>query len=259
MQIELLKPGTITDEEHSQRFAPSEDGLSDLVSSICQEGLLQPIGVKKHDGHYAVVFGHRRFEACKRAGLHEIPCIILEGDESQLRKKTFTENFFREDLSPVELAVAIATEIKEQRMTIEQVAQGFKRTVDWVRRQVAICQWPEDVLEQVHAGKLSIAAAANLAGISEEFYRKMLVAQAADNGATARTTAAWLQAWQAMLPPEVAMQQGPVAEGQNYTPLIPQTMCIACHSMYPTDELCYVAICIHCSKIIRDAAESEQH
>ena len=258
MQIEQLSPGIITDEEHSQRFAPSEDGLSDLVSSICQEGLLQPIGVKRADGHYIVVFGHRRFEACKRAGLHEIPCIVLEGDESQLRKKTFTENFFREDLSPVELAVAIATEIKEKRMTIEQVAQGFKRSIDWVRRQIAICQWPEDVLEQVHAGKLSIAAASNLACITEDYYRRMLVQQAADNGATARTTAAWLQAWQAMLPPAIAMQQEQIPPGESVQPLIPQTICAACHSPFRTDQLCYLAICISCTKIIRDAAESGQ-
>jgi ParB family chromosome partitioning protein len=259
MQIEYLPVGTITDDKHSQRFEMNDEDLSELVSSISTEGLQEPIGVRRDDDHWCVVYGHRRLEACKRLGWEKVPCIIQEGSESQLRKKTFAENFFRKNLTPVEQAVAIADEIKCERMTVEQVADVFKRKPDWVRRQLAICGWPEDVLDAVHAGRLSVAAAENLAMITEDNYRKLLVSQAADNGATARTTAAWLQAWRSMLPPEKAIEQEPMPPGESARPLVPQTLCAACLNTFRTDGLSYLPICLNCARIIRDAAASTEN
>ena len=138
-------------------------------------------------------------------------------------------------------------------MSIEQMAAGFGRSGDWVRRQIGICGWPEDVLEGVHTGKLSIAAASNLAVITEDHYRRMLVGQAVENGATARTTAAWLQAWRAMLPLEVAVEQPPVDGGQAVVPMVPQGPCLVCHNVYRVDELSHVPVCMHCVKVISQA------
>jgi ParB family chromosome partitioning protein len=248
MRIEEIQVGKITDKEHNQRFEANEEDLSGLVSSISSDGLIEPIGVKEFEDGFAVVFGHKRLEACKRAGLEKVPCVLLEGNESQMRKLTFVENFFRSDLSPVELAVAIADEVKEERMTIQQLAFGFKKSVDWVRRQLAICGWPEEVLEGIHVGKISVAAASNLACITEDHYRQMLVRTACDNGVTARTTAAWLQAWRSMLPPAEAVKAEPVDGDAPATAMVPQAPCLVCHNVYRTDELCHVPLCSHCIK-----------
>lgn len=257
MKIQEVPVGLITAEEHSQRLEINEEKLSELVSSISSEGLLQPLSVRKNGEQYIIVFGHRRFEACKRLGFATVPCIMAEGDEASIRSKTFNENFFREDLTAVELAAAIATEVQEERMTVDQLAFGFKKTTDWVRRQIAICGWPQDVLEGIHTGRLSIAAASNLAVITEENYRKMLVGQAVDNGATARTTAAWLQAWRSMLPMEEAIEQQPVEAGETATPMVPQAPCLACHNIYRVDELSHVPICRFCIKIIAESGQKE--
>jgi ParB family chromosome partitioning protein len=257
MKVQDIPVGLITAEEHSQRLEINEERLQELVSSISSEGLLQPLSVRQDGEQFMIVFGHRRFEACKRLGHEMVPCIVATGDEASIRSKTFNENFFREDLTAVELAVAIADEVKSERMTIDQLAFGFKKTTDWVRRQIAICSWPEDVLEGIHTGRLSIAAASNLSVITEENYRKMLVSQAVENGATARTTAAWLQAWRSMLPMAEAIEQPPVEAGESAAPMVPQAPCLACHKVYRVDELSHVPLCRFCIKAIAEAGQQE--
>ena len=236
--------------EHEQRFDDVDDEISELAGSIQRLGLLDPLCVVETGDGYLLIAGHRRMEACKRIGLEVVPCLVAVGDEATKREITFAENFFRKNLTPIEQAVAIATEVKEKRMTVEQLAAGFRKTTEWIRRQIAICGWPEDVLEGIHTGKLSIAAAANLACITEDYYRKMLVRQACENGATARTTSAWLQAWRSMLPPSEAIKQEPEDPDAPAMPMVPQAPCLVCHDVFRVDELSHVPLCSHCIKIL---------
>ncbi len=255
MDLHQIEVSKIRSDKRSQRIEMDEEEMSGMVASIRDEGLNQPIKVTESDDGYDVVFGHRRLEACKRLGWHEIPALIATGDEAQIRKQTFSENFFRLDLSAIELAVAIADEYKMERMTIEQLAKGFQKSTDWVRKQIAICGWPPDVIEGVHVGGLSVAAASNLALITEDFYRESLVGQAVENGATARTTSAWLQAWRSMLPLAEAIVQEPVDGESPIVPMVPQAPCLACHNVYRTDELSHVPLCASCIRVISTAGQ----
>lgn len=241
--------------EHEQRFEDEDPEISELSQSIQRVGLIDPLCVTESGDGYLLIAGHRRLEACKRIGIEIVECLVKKGNEATRREITFAENFFRKDLTPIELAAAIATEVKDNRMTIEQLAAGFRKTTEWVRRQMAIVGWPEDVLDVIHSGKLSIAAASNLACITEEHYRKMLVRQAAENGATARTTSAWLQAWRAMLPPEEAVQQEPDDPDAPPVPLVPQGPCLVCHNIFRVDELSHVPLCSQCIKHLSTAMQ----
>jgi len=255
MDLQLIETCKIKSEDHSQRIAMNEEKMSELVGSIQNDGLLQPITVKCDGDGYTVVFGHRRLEACKRSGWTHIPAFIAQGDEAKLHGLTFSENFFRDDLTAVELAAAIAEEYQSGRMTIERLAQGFRRSTDWVQKQIAICGWPQDVLEGMHTGNLSVAAAANLACITEDFYRKSLVGQAVDNGATARTTSAWLQAWRSMLPLAEATKVEPEPGSPSIQPMVPQAPCLACHDVFRCDQLSHVPLCAACIKLISTAGQ----
>ncbi len=241
--------------EHAQRFEDEDPEIAELGQSIQRLGLLNSLCVAESGDGFLLVAGHRRMEACKRIGLEVVRCLVAVGDEATKREITFAENFFSKDLTPIELAVAIATEVKDQRMTIEQLAAGFRKTKDWVRRQMAIVGWPEDILEGIHSGKISIAAASNLARITEDHYREMLVRQACENGATARVTSAWLQAWFAMLPPKEAMEQEPVDPDAPDMPMVPQGPCLVCHEVFRVDELSHVPLCSICIKTLSTAGQ----
>lgn len=198
-----------------------------------------------------VVAGHRRFEACSRAGLEEIPCQIAKGDDAAMAEITFAENFFRADLSSVEQAVAIAKQYESGDMTVEQLAAGFRRSVDWIKRQVSITQWPDDILEAMHSGKLSAAAASSLAQVDDDSYRTFLLRNAVENGVTAQTTSGWLQAYRASLPGEVAEVLDGEAEGPPLAPAAPQGVCMCCGTVNRVDAMSHVPLCPLCIAYIR--------
>ncbi len=258
-EIKVIPVHKIEVGEHAQRFEDEDPEIAELSESIRRLGLLEPLCVTAHGDGFMLVAGHRRMEACRRIGMEDVQCLVAVGDEATMREITFAENFFSKDLTPVELAAAIATEVKEERMTVDQLAAGFRKTTDWVRRQIAVVGWPEDVLEGIHTGKLSIAAASNLACITEDFYRKSLVQKAVDNGATARTTSSWLQGWKEMYPVEYIGILTKEEEQERQQPAVPQGPCLACHDVFRMDELSHVPLCANCIKVISTAGQVINH
>ncbi len=242
--------------EHAVRAVLTSEHVNDLTSSIARIGIICPIVVQKDGENYTIVFGHRRHRAAQLANLQTIPCIVRNDAASQVKEIAFAENFFRADLSAVEQAAAIKDVIDSGSMTIEQVAAGFHRTDTWVTRQVTMLSWPDDVLAAVHAGWLSVAAASSLSLIEEETYRGFLLRNAEESGATARTTAAWLQAWRSMAPPAEALEAEPVPTGPSVIPAVPQAPCICCSQIHRADALSLVGVCAPCINVMRNAAGS---
>lgn len=230
--------------------------LDELAASILRIGLINPLSVVPDADEFLLIAGHRRLEACKRAHIEKVPCNIVRQESEKAAEITFAENYFRADLTPVELACAIQDCINNEIMTIPQIATGFGRSEHWIMRQLALLQWPEDVLEAIHNEKISVAAASNLALVTDKTYRIFLVRNAVESGATARTTAAWLQAWRSMQPPEEAVKAEPAAAGPHPLPAVPQAPCICCGNIFRTDELSHVPACCQCIKVIREVGIS---
>ena len=236
---------------HEQRLAEDDSELDGLAASIRRLGVLIPLILEKKGDTFQLVSGHRRLLAAIRVGLSTVPCVVKSGVEVDAGEVTFAENFFRKDLSPIELAAALKDCLDNEKMTLKEIAAGFHKSEHWVRRMVAICQWPGDVQEAIHAKAISVSAASNLALVTDESYRVFLLRNAAESGATARTTAAWLQAWQAMQPPEEAIQAQPVQAGPAQVPLVPQGPCLSCAQIFPVNEMSHVPLCGACIMIIR--------
>lgn len=229
------------------------DEVEDLAISIGRIGMINPIIVKKQDEMFVIIAGHRRFAAAKICGLETVPCYIHEGKETETKEITIAENLFRTDLTPVETACMVQDIISNEIMSVEQIAAAMHRSRHWVNNQVDLLAWPGDVLEVVHLAKLSVSAASNLALVTDETYRKYLLRNAVDSGATARTTAAWLQAWRAMAPPEEAVATEPLPLGSTVAPALPQAPCLCCGEVKRTDALATVLMCPMCIGAIRNA------
>ena len=93
-----------------------EDSLQELADSIQQYGILQPLLVKKKDKYYEIIAGERRWRAAKMAGLEEVPVIIREYDDHEIVEIALIENIQREDLSPIEEAMAYQRLMKEHHL-----------------------------------------------------------------------------------------------------------------------------------------------
>lgn len=239
--------------ENLGRLDFEDDEVEDLAVSIGRIGMINPIMVRKKDEMFEIIAGHRRYVAAKKCGLQKIPCFVHEGKETETTEITIAENLFRTDLTPVETACMVHDIINNDIMSLDQVAAAMHRSRRWVQSQIDLLAWPNDVLEIVHQGKLSVSAAANLALIEDTTYREFLTRNAVDSGATARTTAAWLQAWRSMAPPEEALEAQPLSSGSTVAPAVPQAPCLCCGNIQRTDALATVLMCPQCIGAIRNA------
>ncbi len=145
-----------------------ESALDELAASIAARGVIQPIIVRPTTkGKYQLVAGERRWRAAQKAQLHQIPALVRELDEREVMALALIENLQREDLNPIEEARAYQRLSEQEGMTQAEIA----RLVDKSRSHVANIQrllaLPNDVLDLVEAGDLSMGHARALIGHDE--------------------------------------------------------------------------------------------
>lgn len=135
--------------EHQPRTHFENEKIQELAVSIQQNGLLQPIVVRPFHDKYQIVVGERRFRACKLAGLDEIPCLVKDYDEKQTAEAAIVENIQRENLTPIEEALAYQQLLDTQDMTQEQLAKQVGKKQSTIANKLRLLQLPMTVQEAV--------------------------------------------------------------------------------------------------------------
>ena len=105
-----------------------DDSLQELADSVKQYGILQPLIVKKHDKFYEIIAGERRWRAAKLAGLKEVPVLIRDYAENEIVEIALIENIQREDLNPIEEALAYKRLMEEFSLKQDQVAAKVSKS-----------------------------------------------------------------------------------------------------------------------------------
>ena len=150
-------------------FAP--EALSQLADSIGQVGELQPIIVRESAflaGTYEIIAGERRWRAAKMAGLSEIPAVILDGDDLKAAQIAVIENVQREDLNPVEEALAFDALIDRFGLSQDQVAKQVGKSRSAVTNVLRLLDLPDEVLELLKNGDLTAGHARAILGLKDE-------------------------------------------------------------------------------------------
>ncbi|MBQ1229929.1 MAG: ParB/RepB/Spo0J family partition protein [Clostridia bacterium] len=145
------------------------EALEQLADSIAQFGVLQPIIVREStllQGSYEIIAGERRWRAAKMAGLSEIPAVILDGDELKAAQVAVIENVQREDLNPLEEALAYSTLIDRFHLTQDQVAKQVGKSRPAIANMLRLLDLPDEVLELLRQGNLSAGHARALLGLN---------------------------------------------------------------------------------------------
>lgn len=256
MEIVEIQLSKIVVGKHEQRLDMQDPGVSELAASIRRIGIISPLVVVNDGDDVLLIAGHRRLMAARMAGLSVVPCFVRASEKGVDEEVTFAENFFRRDLSPVELACAIKDCMQGGVLTAKELAAGFHRTENWVLSMIELADWPDDILEAIHTEKISVAAAGNLVEVHDKEYRKFLVRQAVDGGASAKATAAWLQQWRSVQTPQEQIQAEPGIGSQMATPVTPLAPCLCCSQTFPVNEMSHVPLCGACIKILSVAGAS---
>ncbi len=134
----------------------NEEDLKDLVASIKQNGILQPVLLRKiEENKYELVYGHRRFEAAKRAGLKEIPAVFRRLSDREVLEIAIIENIQREDLSPIEEANAYYNLNVEFNLTQEEIAQRVGKARATITNKMRLLTLPEEVRQALSENKIT--------------------------------------------------------------------------------------------------------
>lgn len=146
-----------------------ESALAQLAESIKSNGVIQPIIVTRlPNGFYSIIAGERRYRASKIAGLTEVPVVVIEADEKKIAEISLIENLQREDLNPIEEAMAYRALMKDHSMTQEELSQRIGKSRSAIANSTRLLDLPDEVSEMVISGKLSAGHARALLGLNKK-------------------------------------------------------------------------------------------
>ncbi len=181
-QSKAEKPDTYVDinkvepNREQPRKVFHQEALNELAESIKQFGLIQPILVQDRDTYYEIVAGERRWRASKLAGLKEVPVIIRKFTEQEIVEISLIENIQREDLNPIEEALAYKRLHTEFNLKQEEVAERVSKSRAAVANSMRLLKLSENVQQMVIDGDLSTGHARAILAIEDpnEQYRVAL-------------------------------------------------------------------------------------
>ena len=173
--VEEAKPNEIVEikisEIRSNPYQPrkifDEEALNELASSIKEHGIVQPIIVKKSIKGYELVAGERRTKAAKIAGLETVPAIVKDFDDEQMMEIALIENIQRENLNPIEEAMAYDSILKSSNITQDELAKKFGKSRSYITNSLGLLRLPDDTKKYVEDNKLSMSHARALSKLDD--------------------------------------------------------------------------------------------
>ena len=174
------------------RFQPrrqfDEEAIADLVESVREKGILQPILVRPHPGRpdsFEIIAGERRWRAAQRAQLHEVPVIIRDLSDKEALEVALVENLQRQDLSPLEEADGYRRLVDEFSHTQEELAKAVGKSRSHVANMMRLLQLPDSIKTMVDKSQLSAGHARALLTAADPV---ALARQVVDRGLNVRQT-----------------------------------------------------------------------
>jgi ParB family chromosome partitioning protein len=163
VEIDRITPNPRQPREHFD-----EEALAELVVSIREVGLLQPVVVREApDGRYELIMGERRLRAAREAGLAQIPAIVRETADDDLLRDALLENLHRQQLNALEEAAAYSQLLDDFGATHEQLAARIGRSRSHISNTIRLMNLPPAVQRRVAAGVLSAGHARALLALAE--------------------------------------------------------------------------------------------
>ncbi|GAB3395651.1 ParB/RepB/Spo0J family partition protein [Azotobacter armeniacus] len=190
LQLELIQRG---------RYQPRRDmdpiALEELAQSILAQGVMQPIVVRPIDGmRYEIIAGERRWRASQQAGLEKIPAIIRDVPDEAVIAMALIENIQRENLNPIEEAIALQRLQQEFQLTQQQVAEAVGKSRVSISNLLRLISLPEEIKTLLSHGDLEMGHARALLGLPVE--RQVEGARhVVARGLTVRQTEALVRQW----------------------------------------------------------------
>lgn len=165
-----------------------EDAIQELADSIKQFGIIQPLILQKKDKYYVIVAGERRWRAAKVAGLKKIPAIIKDYSPQEIMEIALIENLQREDLNPIEEALAFQNLIKEFNLKQDEVAERVSKSRVAVTNSMRLLKLDSKVQQMLVDGMISSGHARTLLAIEDSDVQYQVALKVFDEKLSVRET-----------------------------------------------------------------------
>ena len=184
----VLQIADIVRNPNQPRKTFDEDKLAELADSIKQNGVLQPILVRKKGQKYEIVAGERRYQASKLAGLKEIPAVVRDIDDNKVFQLALIENLQRSDLSPIEEAKGYKQLLTSQGLTQEELSKILSKSRSAIANTLRLMDLPPEVQEMMEQGLLTAGHARAILAVPTEEGRIRLAQKVVKESLTVRQT-----------------------------------------------------------------------
>jgi ParB family chromosome partitioning protein len=181
-----VKINKIRPNQFQPRRSFDEEKLGELAESIREHGVIQPIVIRKKGEVYEIVAGERRWRASQRVGLTSIPAVIKEYDDTEMMQIALIENLQREDLNPIEEAMAYRQLMDEFNFTQEMLSQKIGKSRSVIANSVRLLTLPEELQQMISNSLLSSGHARALVAIGDPEKQLKMAREIINNGLTVR-------------------------------------------------------------------------
>lgn len=184
----MLKINQVEPNREQPRKKFEEDGLLELADSIKQFGILQPLLVKRKKDYYEIIAGERRWRAAKIAGIKEVPVIIKEYSEQEIIEIGLIENIQRENLNPIEEAMAFKRLLEEFNLRQDEVAERVSKSRTAVTNSMRLLKLNDKVQQMIIDDMISTGHARALLAIDNKEQQYILANKIFDEKLSVRET-----------------------------------------------------------------------
>jgi ParB family chromosome partitioning protein len=188
VDIDLLAPN-----DQQPRLQMDDAKLEELTQSIRANGVIQPILVRRTGTTYRIIAGERRWRAAQRAGLMKVPVVVREmpeGSDKQLLELALVENIQRENLNPVDEALAYQRLADEFTLTQDQIAAAVGKDRSSIANYVRLLKLPEEVRADLAGGAISMGHARALLALPDAAAQRQAAREVISRGLSVRDTEA---------------------------------------------------------------------
>ena len=180
------------------RSAFDDDALDELTASIVELGVLQPVLVRPSGGDYELIAGERRLRAARRAGLSEVPIVVVDTDDRGSLERALVENVHRSDLNPIEEAAAYRQLMDEGGLTQEALGRKLGRNRVTIANALRLLDLPVEIQALLISGKLTAGHGRTLLALQGNPLQHRLARRTADEALSVREVEDLVRRYQAM-------------------------------------------------------------
>lgn len=184
--LQDLPVADVKESPYQTREIDEDCDLSSLVESIRRQGVIQPVVVRRVDEGFELIAGERRLRAARSAGFSTIPALVKELSDQKACELSIVENAEREDLNPIEEALALKTLAEEFRLNQTEIGKIIGKNRATVSNMMRLLQLDEEVIEMLRSGELSAGHGRALLQVRDELLQKRLARRVISNDLSVR-------------------------------------------------------------------------